>query len=96
LRFGGELDLATVEEAGEALERARARTPRQLIFDPRSLEFIDSSGLHLLLNAHLESGWEALGAVHVACGQGPVRHVIELTGLDKVMSVIEDPAEVLE
>ena len=96
MRFGGELDLATVEEAREALERARARTPRQLIFDLRSLEFIDSSGLHLLLNAHLESGWEALGPVHVACGSGAVRHVIELTGLDKVMSVIEDPADVLK
>jgi anti-anti-sigma factor len=96
VRFGGELDLATVDQAGAALERARARTSKQLVFDLRSLDFIDSSGLHLLLDAHLQSGWEALGPVHVACGSGAVRHVIELTGLDKVMSVIEDPADVLK
>jgi anti-anti-sigma factor len=96
LRLGGELDLATVDEVAAALEQARARTSKQLVFDLRSLDFIDSSGLHLLLNAHLQSGWEALGPVHVACGDGAVRHVIELTGLDKVMSVIEDPADVLQ
>jgi anti-anti-sigma factor len=96
LRLGGELDLATVDEASSAIERVRAQAPPQLIFDLRALEFIDSTGLHLLINTHLESGWEGLGAVHVACGKGAVRNVIELTGLDKVMSVVEDPAEVLE
>jgi anti-anti-sigma factor len=96
LCFGGELYLATVDEAGAAVEQARARSSKQLIFDLRSLDFIDSTGLHLLLDTHLQSEWEARAAVHVACGKGAVGHVIELTGLDKVMSVIESPADVLK
>ncbi len=96
VRFAGELDLDTRDEAQRVIEQAQARTPPDLIFDLRSLEFIDSTGLHVILDAHLHSRRDGVGAVHVACGRDQIRHVIEVTGLDKVMSVIEDPADVLK
>jgi anti-sigma B factor antagonist len=96
LRFVGELDLATRDGAKAVIERAQARTPRFLILDLRSLEFIDSTGLHILLDADLHARRNGVGAVHVVCGRDQVRHVIDLLGLDKLMSVIEHPAEVLE
>jgi anti-sigma B factor antagonist len=96
LRFACELDLATRPEADGIVQQAQAHAPQHLIFDLRALEFIDSTGLHLLLQAHLHSRNDGVTSLHVVCGADNVRHVIELAGLDKLISVIEDPAEALD
>jgi anti-anti-sigma factor len=51
LSLAGELDLATAGKAERALHEAESREPSLLIVDLRRLDFMDSSGLHLLLKA---------------------------------------------
>jgi anti-anti-sigma factor len=95
LRFAGELDLATRPEADGIVQQAQDHAPQHLIFDLRALEFIDSAGLNLLLQAHLRSRSDGVTSLHV-CAADNVRHVIQLAGLDKLISVIEDPADALD
>ena len=52
LVFEGELDFGVEEQARAALERTRGA--RVLVIDLRELTFMDSSGVHLLLEARDE------------------------------------------
>lgn len=45
----GELDIATVPQLDRALRRAEAAAAKVVVLDLRRLEFMDVSGLHLLL-----------------------------------------------
>jgi anti-sigma B factor antagonist len=74
----GELDLATVPLLRDELERLLVDGFKSVVIDLRRLDFMDSSGLRLLLeaNGHARNdGWE------LALIQGPeaVRRVFEIT-----------------
>jgi anti-sigma B factor antagonist len=48
----GELDAATVPHVADALRDARTDALAVLILDLRGLTFMDSAGLHLILDTH--------------------------------------------
>lgn len=48
----GELDMASAPELEEAIDRAIASAARSVIVDLRQLEFMDSTGIRLLVAAH--------------------------------------------
>jgi anti-anti-sigma factor len=78
LRLYGELDLATSALLQGELEDVEASGSRRLVIDLAGLEFIDSSGLHVLLatlKRSLTNGHE------LSLGRGPrgVHRVFELT-----------------
>jgi anti-sigma B factor antagonist len=89
----GELDLSTVETLREATATAAASGDYDcLVFDLTRLGFIDSSGLHALADAHramLTSG----GTSKVVCNTGNLLKVFELTGLDRVFSIVSSRDE---
>jgi anti-sigma B factor antagonist len=60
-----------------------------LIFDVSALEFIDSTGLGLLLGA-LRRLREAGGTLKVAGARDGVLRVLEITELDKVIPLVTD------
>jgi anti-sigma B factor antagonist len=79
----GEVDLAVVGTLETALEAAIRESVGAFIIDLTDLDFIDSSGLQVLLRARGLLGREDR-ALAVVCPHGPVRRVFELSGLSEL------------
>lgn len=76
----GEIDLATADRVREALTRAISESPRRLTVDLSHVTFIDSSGLHVILDTYTlcrESG----ATLTIRPGPPSVQQVFELTNL---------------
>jgi anti-anti-sigma factor len=85
VRPRGELDLATVETLRTALENIER--PRRLMLDLRKLSFIDSAGLHLLLELHQRAQRDGFQLALVA-PTAPTDRAIQLCGLDKTLPFV--------
>jgi anti-anti-sigma factor len=90
VRLAGELDLASADEAEGAFRRAQALDEPLVVVDLRELEFIDSTGLHLLIGCH-ERCTAAGQRLVVVQAPGQVRRVIELTELGRRLEMAEAP-----
>ncbi len=87
--ISGQIDRAGTPAIRRCLAQARARYgPRDTILDLCGVEFIDSSGLHLLLQTHQELGGEHAALVLLAPGE-PVKGLLALTGLDRYLTVVD-------
>jgi anti-sigma B factor antagonist len=87
----GELDISTGPQLDEELRRVEGDAPRAVIVvDLRGLEFIDSSGLRVLIAADARAHQRGARLVIV---RGPeiVRRVFEVTRLDERLNVVEEP-----
>lgn len=87
----GELDLATAPEVEDAvLEPVRAGG--HVVLDLRGLDFMDSSGVRVLVAAHsaAQDGGGRLTIVRAAPG-GPVQRVLEISGLEEVLELVDRP-----
>lgn len=79
----GELDLSTAPELEAPLEEALENDEGSVLIDLSQCEFIDSTGIALLVRAwqRLESGEN--GRALVICSHNDqVRRVLEITGLE--------------
>jgi anti-sigma B factor antagonist len=79
----GELDLSTAPELEGALEAALESDEGSVLIDLSRCEFIDSTGIALIVRAwqRLDSGENGRGLV--ICSQNDqVRRVLEITGLE--------------
>lgn len=85
----GQIDRASVPTIREHLSQAQAPgATRDAIVDLRGVEFIDSSGLHLLLLTHQEL--DSHGACLVLLApEEPVKGLLALTGLDRYLMVAD-------
>ncbi|MFI9030916.1 STAS domain-containing protein [Streptomyces sp. NPDC053560] len=82
----GELDHHTAELLRESLEGCVDDGFVRLVVDCSQLEFMDSTGLNVLLGARLKVEAEG-GGVHLAAMQPVVARVFEITGADAVFTV---------
>lgn len=84
----GELDISGEQRFQEVLRAVEAGHPSRLLVDLRPLEFMDSTGLRLLIEAHTRarSAGRPLDVIH---NGGQVRQVFELTGVGKYLNVRE-------
>ena len=89
IRLSGELDVATTAEVKAALDDALARA-RDAVVDLRCLEFMDTRGVHALVEATLAARREAQRVVVVA-GPPNVHAIFELTGTDDCVEIIARP-----
>jgi anti-anti-sigma factor len=80
INIAGELDIATVPEIEAQLEPMVATRPERVVFDLAALEFMDSSGIAMLLRAS-----EKAGSVVVRNPSSAVRRIILATGLSEVL-----------
>jgi stage II sporulation protein AA (anti-sigma F factor antagonist) len=78
----GELDMSNVETIEAELGGVIATAAAVLVFDLSALEFIDSSGIALLLRAA-----EKVGRIELRNPSDIVRRVIQATGLSDVLHV---------
>ena len=90
----GELDLASAPTLEEELERCAANGAELLILDLRELQFIDSTGLGLLIKAHRQA--ESTGRKFaIVRGQSQVQRLLGLTGIEDRLTLINSPEELL-
>jgi anti-anti-sigma factor len=92
LTLRGELDLATAPELEELLESPLAGG-QEVVVDLRGLEFMDSSGVRVLVAGHAraERGGTRLLIVRPAAGN-PVAKIIEVSGLDGELHLVDEPS----
>jgi len=91
--LSGEIDLSTVEAAGEQLREAIAAGDGTVAVDLRDVTFLDSSGLRLLLQLNQELA-EADRRMVVVQGPRRVARVFELTGAGSELDVVAEPSEI--
>jgi anti-sigma B factor antagonist len=87
----GEIDLATIDAVRDELVAARGEA-RRVVLDLRGVEFLDSSGLRLIVEAQHDAdqmGW----AFVVVRAREPVQRLLDIAGLSSRLTMVDDPAE---
>jgi anti-sigma B factor antagonist len=86
----GELDLSSALVFEEELRHIeKERHPALLVLDLRSLKFLDSTGLRLILSAHsraIKGGWR----LAIVQGGETVQRIFRLTGVLERLNIVED------
>ena len=90
----GELDLASSPALEEELDRVAASDSEMLIIDLRGLDFMDSTGLSVLVRAHQRA--EEQGR-QLAMVKGPqqVQRLLSLTGVADRLTLVDRPEDLL-
>lgn len=90
----GELDLASGPELEAELDQLSGPTTPLVIIDLRQLDFMDSTGLSILVRAHQRLAGEGceLGLVR---GSQQVQRLLDLTGVAERLRVADTPEDLL-
>ena len=89
--LSGELDLSSALVFEEQLRRVEEECqPKLLVLDLRSLKFMDSTGLRLILSAHARALKEDRKLAIVEGGEA-VRRIFRLTGVLERLNVMDAP-----
>ncbi len=92
ISVSGELDLASSPALEEELGRVAASGTELVIVDLRELEFMDSTGLSVLVKAHqrAEEQGKRFGLVN---GSQQVQRLLSLTGVAERLTLVDAPEE---
>jgi anti-sigma B factor antagonist len=85
VRVAGEMDLAVIEAVDREIERAEATDATKIVLDLDQLEFMDASGLRLLLHLSERSARNGRRLRITRAGAPQVRRVMEITGVDRLL-----------
>jgi anti-sigma B factor antagonist len=91
LEVEGELDIATAPRMIAALNEAFVELSTPLVVDLSSVEFMDSTGLALLMNAHRRVRRRGQGFA-IVCPGGPISRVFEIADMVESLHVCPDRA----
>jgi anti-anti-sigma factor len=80
----GELDLASAASVEDELELVEATDARMIVLDLSGLQYVDSSGIALLLAAHARSRGDG-DRLTLIRGSAEIQRVFELCGLAQVL-----------
>jgi anti-sigma B factor antagonist len=95
MSLGGEIDLYTAPRLhGELVAILSGDEPVQVVVDMSGIEFCDSTGMNVLLAAHRRAR-EQGGDLELAAPRPAIRKVLQVTGLESVFTVLDDPATVV-
>ncbi|HEY4938603.1 MAG TPA: STAS domain-containing protein [Actinomycetota bacterium] len=89
LVLSGELDIETVPVFEAEIERVLADAPATVVLDLPSLEFLDSTGLRAILEAH-ERLREQGAQLVLTHGRPAVQLTFGITGLDTRLNFIDN------
>jgi anti-sigma B factor antagonist len=92
LAVAGELDVLTAPRLAARLDELLRHTTGDIVVDLRDTAFIDSSGLHILLNTARRMIRASRGFA-VICKRGPDRSVIEQARLTETLGVVSGFSE---
>jgi anti-anti-sigma factor len=85
----GELDMSGVDRARQAIEEAESLDKQLLVLDLSQLEFIDSTGLEVVLRA-ARRAHDAGRRLIVLRPSRYVRRLLEMTAIDQSLDVVDD------
>jgi anti-anti-sigma factor len=89
----GEFDIAGAARVEQELERIEREPPATIVLDLRELEFMDSTGLRVIVAADSRAREQARRLVIVR-GSDTVQRIIEMTRLHERLEIVDDPAAV--
>jgi anti-sigma B factor antagonist len=92
LALSGELDLASGDELEQELEGVFAAQTDQIVLDLRELEFMDSTGLSVVVKAHQRAEEKGI-AFALVKGTAQVQRLLSLTGVADRITVVDGPEE---
>jgi anti-sigma B factor antagonist len=87
-KLRGSLDIATAPTVRAALSERAEKGNHDLIVDLTQLEFLDSTGLGVLIGAHRRAA-EHGGSFRLIVHEGPILRLLNITGLVTVFSVYQ-------
>jgi anti-sigma B factor antagonist len=91
----GELDLVSSPTLEEELGRVGGTDVDLVLLDLRGLQFMDSTGLHLLIKAH-QRLQEKGRRFAVIKGGVQVERLLSLTGVADLLRIVDSPEELAE
>jgi len=94
LQLDGELDLASAPLLQSEIENAEAGDTSLVVLDLQGLEFIDSTGLRIILAAHERSHERGHGFALTRVQQ-QVQRLLTITRVGEHLRVIASPDEML-
>lgn len=94
LRATGEVHVSTAPELAEELNTALADGRTRIVLDFTGVEFIDSTGLSVLLNALRRVG-RVDGALSLVCTNPTVLRLFQITRLDATFDIVDTRDEAL-
>jgi anti-anti-sigma factor len=89
----GELDLASSPALEQELDRHMSSGTELVIVDLRELEFMDSTGLSVLVRAH-QRAIDAGQRFAVVRGPQQVQRLLSLTGVADRLTLVDSPDEI--
>jgi anti-sigma B factor antagonist len=88
LEVAGELDQATAPDLGRALDGAIGNGDAGILVDLTNCEFIDSTGLGLLVDARERTISTDGRLFAICCPNDQVRRLLEITGVGDAIGVV--------
>ena len=85
VRLSGELDFGVAPLVAAAVEELLDAGFGRIVIDLRALRFLDSAGVHTLLEAHWSAGQRG-AALSLVRGPREVHRVFELTATDSLLA----------
>jgi anti-sigma B factor antagonist len=95
IRVAGEIHATTAPEFSERLNRVIANGKTAVALDLTGVEFIDSTGLSVLLNG-LRRVTRARGTMVIACANPTVLRLFEITKLDSTFEILPSCDEAID
>lgn len=95
LALSGELDLVSSPILAQALDRANESDAETIVVDLRNLEFMDSTGLHLLVGAQ-QRAHETGRRFFLIRGGDQVQRLFDLSGTAEFLPIVDSPEDLLE
>ena len=93
VRVRGDFDLQVAEQIADSVIEAESTEPDLLVFDLSEVSFMDSTGMGVVVAAHLRA-IDASRQLVIVMPPTNVRRAFEIAGLDKVITSVEDLASV--
>jgi anti-anti-sigma factor len=90
LRLLGEFDLSGAEGFREEIERIESSGPERIVIDLSALDFMDSTGLRLLIETDMRHrGNSDGGRIGYVRPRGEVARLLELTRVDERLDFVD-------
>jgi anti-sigma B factor antagonist len=89
MRLSGELDISSATKVEDELARVEPGRPDVIVLDLRGLDFMDSTGLRLLIAADARAREEGR-RLTIVKGPEPVQRVFRITRLEERLELVDD------
>ncbi|MGH3458463.1 STAS domain-containing protein [Aeromicrobium sp.] len=86
IEVGGEIDVYTAPRLREAIVAAIEAGHTRLVIDVENVDFLDSTGLGVLVGALKKVRGDG-GTLDIVCTQERILKIFDITGLDKVFGL---------